>query len=89
MGSKGFTLGLDTVKEAQGADEKKSAVHAELDRMSQLPTNSSYAVHRVKVLNKLLHLLSVKEMRSHAYSPCVRTTSQDEELELLFAGLSL
>ncbi|XP_078437415.1 uncharacterized protein LOC144707997 isoform X3 [Wolffia australiana] len=79
MGSKGFTLGLDTVKEAQGADEKKSAVHAELDRMSQLPTNSSYAVHRVKVLNKLLHLLSVKQ----------RTTSQDEELELLFAGLSL
>ncbi|CAA6658420.1 unnamed protein product [Spirodela intermedia] len=32
----------------------------------------------MKVLNKLLHLMSIK-----------RTTTQDEELELLFAGLSL
>ncbi|KAI3844540.1 hypothetical protein C5167_041452 [Papaver somniferum] len=57
---------------------KKAAVQAELNRVNKLPTNSSYASHRIRVLNKVLQLMSIK-----------RTSSQDEELELLFAGLSL
>ncbi|KAL3733693.1 uncharacterized protein LOC104448404 [Eucalyptus grandis] len=61
-----------------GFDEKKAAVHKEMKRMNQLPANSSYATHRLKVLNKVLQLLTIQ-----------RTVSQDEELELLFASLSL
>ncbi|KAJ4809162.1 hypothetical protein LUZ62_021728 [Rhynchospora pubera] len=60
-------------------EEKRNAVHAELARVTKLPSNSAYAIHRVRVLHKLLHLLSIQE----------RTVSQDEELELLFATLSL
>ncbi|CAA7394677.1 unnamed protein product [Spirodela intermedia] len=76
--SGGLPLGLEKAKEAQSEVQRRAAVHAELERVNQLPANSSYAVHRMKVLNKLLHLMSIK-----------RTTTQDEELELLFAGLSL
>ncbi|BAS85060.1 Os03g0581650 [Oryza sativa Japonica Group] len=61
---------------AQG--DRENAVSAEIERVNKLPANSSYAIHRLKVLNKLRHLLSIK-----------RTTSQDEELELLFASLSI
>ncbi|XP_010278393.1 PREDICTED: uncharacterized protein LOC104612616 [Nelumbo nucifera] len=61
-----------------GCEEKKAAVHAEMKRVNQLPANSSYATHRLRVLNKVLQLMSIQ-----------RTRSQDEELELLFAGLSL
>ncbi|KAJ1691678.1 hypothetical protein LUZ63_015833 [Rhynchospora breviuscula] len=59
-------------------EEKRNAVHAELTRVTKLPSNSTYAIHRLRVLHKLLHLLSIQ-----------RTVSQDEELELLFASLSL
>ncbi|CAN6282367.1 unnamed protein product, partial [Urochloa humidicola] len=58
--------------------DKEAAVDAEIARVNKLPAHSSYAMHRMKVLNKLRHLLSIK-----------RTTSQDEELELLFASLSI
>ncbi|CAL4943004.1 unnamed protein product [Urochloa decumbens] len=58
--------------------DREAAVDAELARVNKLPAHSSYAIHRIKVLNKLRHLLSIK-----------RTTSQDEELELLFASLSI
>ncbi|KAK9268628.1 hypothetical protein L1049_000385 [Liquidambar formosana] len=61
-----------------GHEEKKAAVQEEMGRMNQLPAHSSYATHRLRVLNKLLQLMSIQ-----------RTASQDEELELLFAGLSL
>ncbi|XP_018851619.1 uncharacterized protein LOC109013851 [Juglans regia] len=61
-----------------GYQEKKAAVEGEMNRMNRLPANSSYAVHRIRVLNKILQLLSIQ-----------RTASQDEELELLFSGLSL
>ncbi|XP_072988229.1 uncharacterized protein [Typha latifolia] len=47
-------------------DDKKAAVHAEIARVNQLPSNSSYAVHRMRM-----------------------SASQEEELELLFASLSL
>lgn len=59
-------------------DMKKSAVQIEIDRVRMLPSNSSYAQHRSRVLAKLLHLMNIK-----------RNASQDEELQLLFAGLSI
>ncbi|XP_057528448.1 uncharacterized protein LOC130807307 [Amaranthus tricolor] len=59
-------------------DERKGAVQEEMKRMHQLPTNSSYATHRLRVLNKILQLMSLQ-----------RSASEEEELELLFAGLSI
>ena len=64
---------------AANNEDKKAAIHAEIERVNLLPSNSSYAVHRMRVLNKILNLVSVQH----------RTISQDEELELLFASLSL
>ncbi|KAL4619476.1 hypothetical protein ACB092_06G081900 [Castanea dentata] len=61
-----------------GYEEKTAAVHDEMKRMNRLPANSTYATHRLRVLNKILQLLSIQ-----------RTAAQDQELELLFAGLSL
>ncbi|KAI3717866.1 hypothetical protein L1987_69761 [Smallanthus sonchifolius] len=61
-----------------GNEEKKAAVHEEIKKVNQLPAHSTYATHRMWVLNKILQLLSVQ-----------RTISQDEELELVFAGLSI
>ncbi|KAI3737515.1 hypothetical protein L2E82_27519 [Cichorium intybus] len=58
-----------------GSEEKNAAVHEEIKKVNQLPAHSTYATHRIRVLNKILQLLSVQ-----------RTTSQDKELELLFAG---
>ncbi|KAJ3674925.1 hypothetical protein LUZ60_005541 [Juncus effusus] len=60
-------------------EKKRGAVDAEMARVSGLPVNSSYAIHRIKVLKKLLHLMSIER----------RSMSQDEELELLFASLSI
>ncbi|KAL4390570.1 hypothetical protein AHAS_Ahas03G0158300 [Arachis hypogaea] len=59
-------------------ERKQAAVDEEMKRMSQLPANSTYVVHRRRVLNKILQLMTMQ-----------RTVSQEEELELLFAGLSL
>lgn len=42
------------------SEEKKAAVHEEMKRMNQLPSNSTYATHRLRVLNKVLHLLSIQ-----------------------------
>ncbi|KAM3314171.1 hypothetical protein ACQJBY_033183 [Aegilops geniculata] len=61
-----------------GQGDREASIQAEMARVNNLPANSSYAIHRIKVLNKLRHLLSIK-----------RTTSQDEELELLFSSLSI
>ena len=41
-------------------DERKGAVQEEMKRMNQLPTNSSYATHRLRVLNKILQLMSLQ-----------------------------
>ncbi|KAA8523835.1 hypothetical protein F0562_010258 [Nyssa sinensis] len=65
-------------RKQMGSEEKNAVVHEEMNRMNQLPANSAYATHRLRVLNKILQLLSIE-----------RTISQDEELELLFAGLSI
>ncbi|OAY54912.1 uncharacterized protein LOC110610756 [Manihot esculenta] len=62
----------------RGNEEKKAVFQEEMKRMNQLPANSIYAIHRLRVLNKIQQLLSIQ-----------RTVSQDEELELLFAGLHL
>ncbi|XP_047342803.1 uncharacterized protein LOC124946282 [Impatiens glandulifera] len=67
----------DGLKELS-SENKTAAVQEEVRRMSRLPSTSSYAVHRLKVLNKVLQLLSLQ-----------RNTSQEEELELLLASLSL
>ncbi|RLN42419.1 uncharacterized protein C2845_PM01G36230 [Panicum miliaceum] len=74
------TLATNAASAANGAQngDREAAVDAEIARVNKLPAHSSYAIHRMKVLNKLRRLLSIK-----------RTTSQDEELELLFASLSI
>lgn len=36
------------------------AVHEEMKRVQRLPSNSTYATHRLKVLNKILQLLSIQ-----------------------------
>ncbi|WJX81778.1 hypothetical protein P8452_64621 [Trifolium repens] len=59
-------------------ERKQAVVQEEIRKMYQLPANSTYVAHRLKVLNKILQLMSVQ-----------RTVSQEKELELLFAGLSL
>ncbi|XP_028127553.1 uncharacterized protein LOC114324028 isoform X4 [Camellia sinensis] len=45
-----------------GCEEKKAAVHEEMKRMNKLPANSTYATHRLRVLNKILQLLSIQVM---------------------------
>lgn len=41
-------------------EEKKAVVHEEMKRMNQLPPNSTYATHRLRVLNKILQLMSIQ-----------------------------
>ncbi|KAK0603221.1 hypothetical protein LWI29_002604 [Acer saccharum] len=77
MDGKASTQLKGTWKE-MGAEERKAAVNGELKRMNQLPASSSYVIHRLRVLNKILQLISLQ-----------RTASQEEELELLFSGLSI
>lgn len=50
-----------------GCEEKKAAVHAEMDRVNKLPVNSKYATHRMRVLNKILHLMSIQVRRLHSH----------------------
>ncbi|CAM8954604.1 hypothetical protein QQ045_016959 [Rhodiola kirilowii] len=59
-------------------EEKKALVEEEVKRMNQLPARSTYVAHRMRVLSKVLQLLSVQ-----------RSASEEVELELLFSGLSL
>nr|KJB40975.1 hypothetical protein B456_007G085800 [Gossypium raimondii] len=61
-----------------GYEEKTITVHEEMKNLNQLPTTNSYVIHRMRVLNKILQLLSIQVI-----------ALQEEELELLFAGLSL
>uniref|UniRef100_A0ACD5YT25 Uncharacterized protein n=1 Tax=Avena sativa TaxID=4498 RepID=A0ACD5YT25_AVESA len=75
------TTSLSTTPYTSGESrqgDREAAIDAEMARVNKLPAHSSYAIHRMKVLSKLRHLISIK-----------RTTSQDEELELLFASLSI
>lgn len=43
-----------------GDEEKQTAVHEEMKRMNQLPGNSTYASHRLRVLQKVLQLMSIQ-----------------------------
>ncbi|VAH89382.1 unnamed protein product [Triticum turgidum subsp. durum] len=43
-----------------GQGDREAAIQAEMARVNNLPANSSYAIHRIKVLNKLRNLLSIK-----------------------------
>ena len=45
-------------------EAKRAAVQEELNRMSKLPANSTYVSHRMRVLNKILHLLSLQVHRT-------------------------
>ncbi|KAL5818761.1 hypothetical protein ACOSQ4_022603 [Xanthoceras sorbifolium] len=77
MDGKSSTQLKDTWKK-MGDEERKASVNNEIKRMNQLPSTSSYVIHRLRVLNKILQLIFLQ-----------RTASQEEELELLFAGLSI
>ncbi|CAM6008078.1 unnamed protein product [Sphagnum balticum] len=56
---------------------KTEIVQAEVARMKQLPPNSAYATHRLRVLDKMQQLLSK-----------ARTQAETDELEILFANMS-
>lgn len=42
------------------SEQKQAAVHDEIRRMSQLPARSTYVNHRMRVLNKILQLISIQ-----------------------------
>lgn len=84
-------------------EEKKALFENELKRMTQLPSHSTYVLHRIRVLNKLFYLLSL-QVELVAFLLLIslidfsiycslflfqRSASEEVELELLFAGLSL
>ncbi|KAL3612498.1 hypothetical protein D5086_003518 [Populus alba] len=48
-----------------GKEEKTAAVHEEMKRINQLPATSTYATHRLRVLNKILQLMSIKVGKHH------------------------
>ncbi|KAH7373471.1 hypothetical protein KP509_17G058400 [Ceratopteris richardii] len=60
---------------------RRRCVEDEVRRLKQLPSSSAYAVHKLRVLNKILQILSVAAQ--------ARSVSAAEELELLFSSLSL
>ncbi|KAH9289346.1 hypothetical protein KI387_033463, partial [Taxus chinensis] len=41
-----------------GDAEKKAVVNSEIKRVKELPRNSTYSTHRLRVLNKVLELIS-------------------------------
>lgn len=49
-----------------GPAEKEASVHEEVKRLQKLPTNSTYVTHRLRVLNKILQLLSI-QVHKHVY----------------------
>ncbi|KAI3508343.1 hypothetical protein L1887_23349 [Cichorium endivia] len=55
-----------------GSEEKKAAVHEEIKKVNQLPANSTYATHRIRVLNKILQPLSVRGWIQSPY--CVNSS---------------
>ncbi|KNA16896.1 hypothetical protein SOVF_085100 [Spinacia oleracea] len=78
LGSGGATADSRNQWKQMGEDKRKIAVQEEMQRMHQLPANSSYAIHRRRVLNKIFQLMTIQ-----------RSVSEDEELELLFSGLAI
>jgi len=41
-------------------ERKQAVVQEEIRKMNRLPANSTYVSHRLKVLNKILQLMSVQ-----------------------------
>ena len=56
-GLKSYSRFSDQWKQMADA-EKKATLNAEMDRMKVLPGSSNYAAHRIRVLNKVLELVS-------------------------------
>lgn len=42
----------------------KAAVQEEIKRMTQLPVSSAYASHRLRVLNKIMQLISLQVQKA-------------------------
>ncbi|KAK3040303.1 hypothetical protein RJ639_028218 [Escallonia herrerae] len=57
-----------------GCEEKQAVVHEEMRRMNNLPANSTYATHRLRVLNKILQLLAIQMRR------CMDTSLHSDSL---------
>ncbi|MBA0769240.1 hypothetical protein Gotri_017989 [Gossypium trilobum] len=78
-----------------GYEEKTITVREEMKILNQLPTTNSYVTHRMCVLNKILQLLSIQFCEGKGFDDllpsclCQIIALQEEELELLFGGLSL
>lgn len=66
MGSRGNRVGEKWNQ--MDCDEKSGVIQEEIKRVSKLPSNSVYAVHRLKVLNKISELLSVQVSCNHLSS---------------------
>eukprot|EP01018_Ginkgo_biloba_P026928 Gb_14331 [translate_table: standard] len=58
-GSRGHPQASEQWKQ-MGEVEKTASVQAEINRMQQLPAVSTYAMHRIRVLSKVLQLLTTK-----------------------------
>lgn len=48
-----------------GYEEKTAAVHEEMNKMNRLPATSNYVTHRLRVLNKILQLLSIQVIKDN------------------------
>lgn len=72
LGGSDFDMAMEDRASAQPAygrqpiepEAKRAAVHEEMKRMTKLPVTSSYASHRLRVLNKILQLLSLQVHKS-------------------------
>lgn len=81
-----------TNRSVAGLEEKKAAVQAEISRVNQLPSNSSYAVHRMRVLKKLLHLFSIQVMMDfflESYSVTFMLSIQAVRCVYMFSSINI
>ena len=46
-----------------GSEAKRAAVHEEIKRVTKLPPTSTYASHRLRVLNKILQLMAIQVLK--------------------------
>ncbi|CAH2053791.1 unnamed protein product, partial [Thlaspi arvense] len=60
MGTRGNRVGERWNE--MGCEEKSSVIQEEIKRVCKLPSNSVYAVHRLKVLSKINELLSAQNI---------------------------
>ncbi|TVU46340.1 hypothetical protein EJB05_05866 [Eragrostis curvula] len=56
--------------------DRETAIDAEVARLNKLPAHSSYAIHRMKVLNKLRHLLSIKDLGHNPHNALSERATQ-------------